>query len=1175
MSLLQQTAPHWFPSLVFTLILVGGLSVTPQLQAQQRPPEILWASHPANRAVDGGNSPITSVYPGASVSDADGNIFVTGTFSGVVSLGGNSLTNTVPGFTAGDVLLIKHAPDGQVLWARQAGGNSSDMGRSLALDGAGGVYLSGTTGSDTAVFGTNSISVGSDTAMFLARYDGDGNCQWVRRAGSWQETWSSPVNRASVVDAGLAVDSAGNAVVSGQFKGNPMFNGTRVFSQFSQLIYTNGLVLTNRVLSLAVSTEDLFLAKYSPAGNLLWATNHGSTNGEHASAIALDSSDNIYASGGFTKNTILGSAFYTNSMFLAKFSPTGEPIWSSNLSEPTNNNSGTALSVVVDSANRATVAFSTAMPIFRLGTNSFTNEVQSPNFSGITGSGLAQFDADGALLWMKRAPFNVNGNSGLVGLTLARDATDNLYLRAAANLMTNRFALGDPGLSVLKSQPDGAALWTNVVKSVQFQMTLGDGQGTSVGFFKRGLPGLSVAPNGRLAILANIFGDRSTSGFIGWTNLLAFTNGTGNNLLTYAIESNYVGVLPQFIVQPTNMVFQPPQGLTNYALARAWPVADYRWYMVTNGVGGRVGTNQFFTLQPTTVANVTTYFVVASNLLGQSTGTVVFAQPLLAILPVTNLTNTILLGGSGTLYVNATGTTAITYQWRLNGSNLAGATGPALVLNNVATNAGGLYTVLACNDWGCVTSAPPITVRVVRPGSIDPDFFTPLTGEYGIERLADGRLIGAGGGIYPTLFRALANGAYDTNFYLLHPNVGGSSFWWRTGSFDQQGPRAFVVEPDGRMVVGGNFTTFLTNSATGGRAYVGKMVRLTAEGRLDPSFDVGGGPYDPSDPNAGIQSLVRQPDGKLIAAGSFRYFDVVTRTNIVRLHTNGSIDATFTGQTFAYGTDYNNVGNIFALALQPDGKILAGGNWQRVSGQDRPVLIRLNTNGTLDETFAILRHKDGSSTWPADGFCSVSSIALLPSGKILIAGNGLSFNQTGYDNNAIFQLNADGTVDTNFVAQSTGGLNVSAVVAVQPDGKILLGGSPTVNRFLPTGAADPDWVFDPSLASPSTSRIMIEPGGFTALMAGSYGIRRIMLKVDPGAPTPPNFPTGSAVFLPNGQFGFTTCGQPGQSLVIEASTNLVNWISLSTNSSATGCIDFIDPEAPTIPNRYYRVLVLP
>ncbi len=1147
--------------------------VVPQLQAQQRPPEILWASHPDNRAVDGVNSPITSVYPGASVSDADGNIFVTGTFSGVVSLGGNSLTNTVPGFTAGDVLLIKYAPDGRALWVRQAGGNFTDQGRSLAADGAGGVYLSGTTTSDTAFFGTNSISSG----LFLARYDADGNCHWVRRAGSWQETWSSPVNSATVLDCGLAVDSAGNPVVGGRFNGNPMFGGTRVFSQFSQLIHTNGIVLTNRTLALAASTEDIFFAKFSPAGNLLWATNHGGTNAEYASAIALDSADNIYASGGYTKNTVLGGTLYTNSMFLAKFSPTGAPLWNSNLSEPTNNNTGTALSVAVDASNRVTVAFSTAMPVFRLGTNSFTNEVQSPNFSGVTGSGLAQFSSAGALLWMKRAPFNVNGNSGTVGLSLAADKANNLYLRSVANLMTSRFALGDPGLSVLKMQWEGGELWTNTVKSVQFQMTLGDGQGASVGFATRGLPGISVAPDGRVAVIANIYGDRTTPGYIGWTNLLAFTNGTGNNLLTYQIESNYAGVLPQFVTQPTNMLFQPPLGLTNYALARAWPVADYRWFMVSNGVSVRIGTNQLLTLASTTVTNVTTYFVVASNLVGQSTSSVAFAQPLLAILPSTNPTNSILLGGSGTLSANATGTTAISYQWRFNGTNIVGATAPALVLNNVATNASGLYTVVACNAWGCLTSTPPITVRVIPPGSVDGNYVTSLTGEYGLARLPDGRLLGAGGGIYPTLFRALTNGAFDTNFYLKPPASGGTYAWWRTGNFDQQGPRAFLVEPDGRIVVGGNFPVFFTNYPSGSWASVGKMVRLTADGLLDRGFNVGGGPYDPSDAVgvSGINALVRQPDGKLIAAGWFRNFNGVARTNIVRLETNGAVDATFAGQTFAYGSDYNNVGNAFALALQPDGKILVGGNWQRVSGQDRPVLIRLNTNGTLDESFVVMRVKTGSSTWPANGFCIVQSIALLPSGKILIAGNGLRLAQTGYDNNAIFQLNADGTVDTNFVAQATGGMTSSSVVAVQPDGKILLGGSPTVNRFLATGAADPDWKLDPSLASPNTSRIMIEPGGYTALMAGNYGIKRILLTVDTGAVTPPNFPTGSAIRLPNGQFGFTTCGQMGQTLVIQGSTNLVDWVSLQTNVVGSGCIDFIDTQAPLIPNRYYRVAIVP
>lgn len=845
-----------------------------------------------------------------------------------------------------------------------------------------------------------------------------------------------------------------------------------------------------------------------------------SRTGPRPGAIALDSLDNIYASGGFTKNTILGADFYTNSMFLAKFSPTGVPVWSSNLSEPTNNNMGLARSVVVDLSNRVTVAFQTPTSPFRLGTNSFTNEVTSPTFRGITSSGLAQFSANGALLWMKRAPFNVDGNSGSVGLALVGDRANNIYLRALANLMTNRFSLGVPGLSVLKMQWEGGEQWTNEVKNTPFGISLADGQAAD----ERGLPGVSIAPSGRLAVIGSVYGDRTTLGYIGWTNVLAFTNGTGNSLLTYSIESNYVGVLPQFITQPTNMLFQPPKGLTNYALARAWPVADYRWYMNSNGVAVRIGTNQLLSLAATTVTNVTTYYVVASNLLGQTTDTVVFAQPLLAILPVANSTNAILLGGSGTLSINATGTTAITYQWRFNGTNIAGATSSALVLNNVATNANGLYTVVACNASGCITSAPPITVKVVPPGSIDGTYVTQLTGDAAMVRLSDGRLLAAGfdpGYSGATqLYRGLTNGSFDTNFYLQPPSLGGTYAWWRSGVFDQQGPRAFVVEPDGKILVGGNFTRFYRPVV--GWTNVQKMVRLTADGFYDPPFDVGSGPFD--------------------------FFD-----------------------------SSNSQSGIRALVRQTDGKILAGGNWQRVSGQNRPVLIRLNADGTIDNTFSVMLQKNSATTWPAEGFCNVACIALLPSGKILIGGNGLRVNQTGYDNNAIFQLNADGTGDTNFVAQATGGMTSSSTIAAQADGKILLGGYYNVNRFLPTGALDPEWLFDPSLTAYNigTLRIMIEPSGSTALMAGTYGIKRILLKVDTGVATPPGLPTGSALRLPNGQFGFTTCGLPGQALVIQASTNLVNWDSISTNSSPGGCIDFIDPQAPQIPNRYYRVLIQP
>ena len=69
-----------------------------------------------------------------------------------------------------------------------------------------------------------------------------------------------------------------------------------------------------------------------------------------------------------------------------------------------------------------------------------------------------------------------------------------------------------------------------------------------------------------------------------------------------------------------------------------------------------------------------------------------------------------------------------------------------------------------------------------------------------------------------------------------------------------------------------------------------------------------------------------------------------------------------------------------------------------------------------------------------------------------------------------------------------------------------------------------------------------------------------MLTLDTGAFMPPNFPTGSAVRLPKGQFGFTACGKTGQTLIIQGSTNLTDWVSLQTNVIGSGCIGFIDPQ---------------
>ncbi len=1176
MNILRRSVAGFRAASVSLLLAVSAVfQAAPDLRAQA--PEILFATHPANRTVNGINGGETIVDGFACVSDAAGNTYVAGRFLGTTWFGTNSYT-CVGGYGWDDAYLAKYDPNGNVIWSRAFGSTHREYGRALALDGAGGVYFAGYTTGAALVMSTNTLVTNTvygsqnDATLFVTRFDGNGNALWVQRAGTWQETQFSGITNASVWPNSLAVDAGGNLVVAGRFTGNPMFGGVLHPSQFSKITYTNGVVLVNK-LQTGTKTEDLFLAKFSSVGNLLWATNHGSTNVEFASSVALDSLGNIYAAGAFNKFTTLGASNFTNSgyaPFLTKFDANGVPVWSSNLSEPTNNNAGRAWGVTVDSSNRATVVFQTPTLTFRLGTNAFTNDVQSPTFSGVTASGIAQFETNGAVRWMRRLPLNVNGSANSMDLTVIRDAGNNLYVRSTAAIWTNQFALGAGGLTIYKLTPDGAPVWTNFTAS------------GAIGFVDdvandlRGLPAISLDGTGRISVVASITGDATATGFIGWTNISkAFTNGFGYNLLLLRMESNYVAVAPQFVEQPTNYVFQPPQGITNSALARAWPAPVYRWYMRSNGTTVRI-TNSVtqstfantFAVWPTTITNVTEYYCVASNVLQQTTSTVFTAQAKLGLYPLTNFSSTVLLGGATTFSINATGTSAFSYQWRMNGTNLPGATSQSLLVNYPTTNSGtNRYDVVVCNSFGCLTSTPPVSVTVKPFGSVDTTF---VVGQAGLGVVVEpGRTVLSAGN---QLIRYTTNGVVVTNgFY----SPGQVSFFY-PANIGGGGPATAVSrDPDGRIVVGGHFTRFNTNGSTG--PALNRMVRFNADATIDTNFNAGTGPATSQTASLDntfsplVRTIVRQTDGKYLVGGLFNTFNGVARTNIVRLNEDGSLDGSFQGPTFTQSTSPGALAGVRAVALRPGGGIVLAHEYRTVGGQNLLCVVGLNANGSMDTNYNSNLPKDNSSFWGANGFPTGRALAVQTDGKVLLAGQfQMHVATNGY---GLIRLNTDGTRDLTFPVTNiyTGALNA---VAVQADGKVLVAGDNQPTRRLNSvGGTDASFVGDSIFNNSQIEGIAIDSDKIYVI--GALGLYRLYGTLPTTVVPQPSFSAGTAVKLPNGQFGFTTCGLPGQTLVIQASTNLVNWDSISTNVVVSGCVDLLDTQAPQIPNRYYRVLVQP
>lgn len=204
-----------------------------------------------------------------------------------------------------------------------------------------------------------------------------------------------------------------------------------------------------------------------------------------------------------------------------------------------------------------------------------------------------------------------------------------------------------------------------------------------------------------------------------------------------------------------------------------------------------------------------------------------------------------------------------------------------------------------------------------------------------------------------------------------------------------------------------------------------RIVRINTDGSVDNTFNVGEGFTNTN--TVTVRSLVLQPDGKIIAVGRFNAYNGVDRNSIVRLNSDGSLDESFNPGTGIAATSSQY---IQSAVLQPDGKIIIGGLFTTYNGVSKSRIARLNADGSLDTTF----EGTGTSTTAAH---YVYSVALQNDGKILIGGNFTSYNGTNV--NRVARLNSDGTLDTTFNT-GTGSANAIRNITVQNDGKILIGG---------------------------------------------------------------------------------------------------------------------------------------
>jgi uncharacterized delta-60 repeat protein len=257
---------------------------------------------------------------------------------------------------------------------------------------------------------------------------------------------------------------------------------------------------------------------------------------------------------------------------------------------------------------------------------------------------------------------------------------------------------------------------------------------------------------------------------------------------------------------------------------------------------------------------------------------------------------------------------------------------------------------------------------------------------------------------------------------------------------------SIVVQPEGKIIIGGFFSSV---AGTGRHA----LARLHPDGTLDTSFAP---PFSVGFDVPSVHRMVLQPDGKIVVAG--RALIVGNRSySLVRLDPDGSLDPTFTLLQMSVSR------GVLGLALQPDGRILIGGDFSSIGTETVLTIARLNANGTLDPTFNI-----GVPLGNYGG--AVYTIVRQPDGNIL-AGGSFFVTVGGTLFSELVRLGPNGGVDTTFQPVfNRNEVPYIRTIALRPAGDMYVGGAfSSLNgssalslvRLTAGGALDP--AFHPNL----------------------------------------------------------------------------------------------------------------
>jgi Beta-propeller repeat len=422
--------------------------------------------------------------------DSTDNIYTTGYFSGTADFDPSLMgtTNLVSAYGTTDIFISKLNSSGNFVWAKAMGGSNVDIATSIAIDGSGNVYttgsFSGTVDFDPSLTGTANLLTGDPSNVFLSKLTAAGNFVQAQQFTSGSLGVSKTV-----------VDNLGNRYTVGTFSGTVDFDPS--------LTGTSNLV--------SMGGNDIFISKLDSRGNFVWAKAIGGTTADTAASIVIDGSGNIYTAGTFSGTVDFDPSLTSATnlvsigdadIFISKLDSRGNFVWAKSMG-------GQGYNVVSDlEVDASSNVYTTGRFV---GTNDF-----DPSFTGINNlvsAGqwdifISKLDSSGNFIWAK----SVGSPSEDIATGIAIDGNGNVYTSGLFK-DTVDFDPSLTGVTTLASAGDADIFISKL-----------DSSGNFVWAKSMGMAGIDVASDIMIDGSGNIYTTGYFSGTVDFDPSLTITN---------------------------------------------------------------------------------------------------------------------------------------------------------------------------------------------------------------------------------------------------------------------------------------------------------------------------------------------------------------------------------------------------------------------------------------------------------------------------------------------------------------------------------------------------------------------------------------------------------------------------------------------------------------------------